>query len=155
MRVRKRSIGCLSLVGITAAIIAIIAMLNPMAFGFFAAMGIGITEMALTEATFIPREAIVQKYEKQCAPTPFLISSAQPKCTIDGQDGAMLNMVTLKYDTMFGYSEVGATHHSVNWGTPPVGSRVTIRVSLFDSSKFKLQRGGWISPGWCGDKVCR
>ncbi|MDF0546701.1 hypothetical protein PX699_30585 [Sphingobium sp. H39-3-25] len=81
-----------------------------MAFGFFAAMFIGLTEIGMKEAPFKPRAAIVQKYERQCAPTPFLISTVQPKCQINGKDGAMLNTVTLNYDTGRGYWKIGTTH---------------------------------------------
>ena len=154
MRVRTLSIGCLSFIGIMTAIIAVLAMLYPMAFGFFGAMFIGLTEIGLKEAPFKPRDAVVQSYETQCAPTPFLISVAQPKCRINGQDGAMLKMVTLTYDTGNGQKRTGTTHLDRSWGEPPIGSHVTIRVSVLDSSKFKLKRRGWVNPGWCGNGVC-
>ena len=154
MRFRTLVIICLSVIGVVIVITAIIAMLNPMAFGFFAAMLIGITQITLREAPFHPRDAIVQNYETQCAPAPFLISSAQPQCRIDERDGALLKMVTLNYDTGRGHWRTGTTHLDMRWGDPAVGSHVTIQVNVFDPSKFKLRSGGWVNPGWCDKRVC-
>jgi hypothetical protein len=153
MRVKLASLGCLTTTIIIVGAIAVVATVSPMAFGFFVVMAIGIIGGALAEIPFESHEATVVKYEEECAPAPRLISTAQPKCTVNGKEGAMLKMIYLRYE-VGGENVVAKTKVDPTWGEPEVGSKATILVNSIDSSQFQLKRGGWLNPGYCGDGVC-
>lgn len=148
MSARRTFVGCSSLAVLAFGGIALVAILNPMAFGFFSVMFAGIAAGGWSDAQFKPQDAIVQKYETRCLPNPGLVSEFQPKCTVGGKDGAMLKTVTLNFETGRGNRESEFITYPRSWGTPPVASHVTIFVNQRDPTKFKLEPKGWISPGY-------
>ena len=147
MAARRTFVGCSSLVVLAFGAIALVATLNPMAFGFFTVMFAGIAAGGWSDAQFKPQDAIVRKYETRCLPNPGLVSEFQPKCTVDGKDGAMVKTVTLNFEAGPGNRESGFIPYPRRWSTPPVGSHVTIFVNQRDPSKFKLEPKGWINSG--------
>ena len=137
--------GCISIVGIVFGVTVAIAIMNPLAFSFFAIMLAGIFSGGMGYAQFKPSDAVVQNYQIQCFPKPSFVSETQPMCVVDGKNGAMLKTVTLLFQTGTGGWVRASAHYPPDWSKPPVGSHVTVFVDQRDATKFKFDPNGWVN----------
>ena len=123
-------------------------LFSTMGGSFFLVMFLGMLAGGLGNAQFEERSAVIDSYESQCLPDPSMISAYQPKCVIEGRDGAMLDTVTLTYDAQQGVTKTHFIRYPRSWHTPTVGTRIKIFVDGRDPDRFKLEKDGWISRNY-------
>ena len=139
--------GCLGL-GLVGSIVAAISaalLFSTMGGSFFLVMALGIFAGGYSDAQFKERNAVVGSYDTQCLPEPRMISLAQPRCVINGQEGAMLKTVTVTYEVGNGTTKTHFIRYPASWGAPAVGTHITVFAHQRDPDKFKLEKDGWIS----------